>query len=241
MKNNINLLAVLLLTLALSACHRKNQPDNAAIQNQAQQFLDKYNTQYQKFAYADNLAQWELNTHIVEGDTMAQHQASIASQNLADFTGSIANIDSTKKYLALKDKLSPIQVRQLDAILFLAGANPAAAGDLVKKRIDAYNQAIQTLYGFKFEMNGKEVSPNQIDGILRKSDNLNERLAAWTASKEVGKKLKPGLVELRDLRNKCVAPLNYKDYFAYNASQYGLSTDSLLLLTRLRYSAAAGR
>ena len=109
MKINLNLLIVLFIAVALTACRGKKQEDNSAIQNQAQQFLDKYNAQYQKFSYADNLAQWELNTHIVEGDTMAQHLASIASQNLADFTGSIANIDSTKKYLGLKDKLTPLQ------------------------------------------------------------------------------------------------------------------------------------
>jgi len=232
MKINFNYIIIAALAISLTACKGKKQNDDTAIQGQLQQYLDKYNTDYQKYAYADNLAQWELNTHIVDGDTMAQHQASIASEALAKFTGSIANIDSAKKYLALKNRITDLQARQLDAILFLAGANPEAAGDVVKKRIDAYNEAIQILYGFKFEMNGKEVSPNQIDGILRKSDDLKERLAAWTASKEVGKKLKPGLVQLRDLRNKCVAPLNYKDYFAYNASQYGLSTDSLLLLTR---------
>ena len=232
MKTNYTLVLMLVAALTLTACRGKKQEDNSALQAAAQSFLDKYNAEYQKLAYADNLGQWDLNTHIVEGDTMAQHKSSVASQALADYTGSVANIDSAKKYLGLKEKLTPLQTRQLDAILFLAGANPATAGDLVKKRIDAYNAAIQTLYGFKFQMNGKEVTPNQIDGILHKSDNLNERLAAWTASKEVGKKLKPGLVELRDLRNKCVAPLNYKDYFAYNASQYGLSTDSLLQLTR---------
>ncbi len=232
MKTKFTILLLVAVAVSFTACHGPQKEDNSQVQNQLQKYLDSYNKDYQKFAYADNLAQWELNTHIVEGDTMAQHRASLASQALADFTGSIANIDSAKKYLGLKEKLTPIQVRQLDAILFLAGANPAAAGNLVKQRIDAYNQAVQNLYGFKFVMNGKEVSPNQIDGVLRKSDDLKERLAAWTTSKEVGKSLKPGLIQLRDLRNKCVAALNYKDFFAYNASQYGLSTDSLLLLTR---------
>jgi len=151
---------------------------------------------------------------------------------LSNYTGSVANIDSVKRFMAMKDKLTKIQVLQLEAMLYLAGNNPATAGDVVKKRIDMQNAELQKLYGFKFMMNGKEVTPNQIDNILRKSTDMKERLAAWEASKEVGKKLKPGLVQLRDLRNKSVAPLDYHDYFAYMVSQYGMSSDEMLKLTR---------
>lgn len=36
-------------------------------------------------------------------------------------------------------------------------------------------------------MKDKPVTPNAIDGILRESTDLKERLAAWESSKEVGK------------------------------------------------------
>ena len=102
MKTNYTLVLILAAAVTLTACRGKKQEDNSAVQAGAQSFLDKYNAEYQKLAYADNLGQWDLNTHIVEGDTMAQHKSSIASQALADYTGSVANIDSAKKYLALK-------------------------------------------------------------------------------------------------------------------------------------------
>ena len=229
MRNKLLLLS--LIGLVMTACKPK-APDNSAIQAEVQSYLDKYNTEYQKLAYADNLAQWQLNIHIVEGDTMDQHNASLADQAQQTYTGSVANIDSVKKFLAVKDKLTDLQRRQLDAILYLAGNNPATAGDVVKKRIDMQNAELQKLYGFKFTMNGKEVTPNQIDKILRKSTDVKERLAAWESSKEVGKKLKPGLVELRDLRNKSVAPLEDHDFFAYMVSQYGMSSDDMLKMTR---------
>src|SRR6185295_16427920 len=46
------------------------------------------------------------------------------------------------------------------------------------------------------------------------------------------KELKSGLVNLRDLRNQSVTPLGYKDFFAYMASEYGMSTDEMMKLTR---------
>ncbi len=229
MRNKILLLA--LIGLAMAGCKPK-APDNTAIQSEVQTYLDQYNAEYQKLMYADQIAQWQLNTHIVEGDTMDSHLASLADEALQKYTGSVANIDSVKKFMEVKDKLTTLQVRQLDAMLYLAGNNPATAGDVVKKRIDLQNAELQKLYGFKFMMNGKEVTPNDIDNILRKSTDNKERSSAWESSKEVGKKLKPGLAELRDLRNKSVAPLDYHDFFAYMVSQYGMSSDEMLKMTR---------
>lgn len=215
----------------ISSCTQKRTADNSKVQSQVQAYLDHYNQEFQKVLYTDNLAQWELQTHIVKGDTMAKHRAAIADEAFAKFTGSKSNIDSAQKFLAIKDQLTPLQVRQLQTILFLAGNNPEIASDIVRKRIDAQNAQIEKLYGFAFHMNGKEITPNQIQDILATSTDMNKRLDAWTSSKEVGKELKDGLANLRDLRNESVTPLGYKDFFAYMASEYGMSTDEMLALT----------
>lgn len=217
--------------VSLVACKQTAKLDDAAIQSMAQAYLDTYNREYQKVYYAAALAQWEMQTHIVEGDTMAKHNAAITDEAYAKFTGSNANIDSAKKYLALKDQLMPLQVRQFETILFNAGNSPEAAADVVKQRIAATNAQIEKLYGFTFMMNGKEVTPNQIQKILATSVDMDERLNAWSASKEVGKVLKGGLDTLRNLRNQSVTPLGYKDYFAYMASEYSMTSDEMLGLT----------
>ncbi len=61
------------------------------------------------------------------------------------------------------------------------------------QRIDATNAQVEKLYGYKYMLNGKQVSTNDIDEILRESTNMNERLAAWNTSKEVGTTLKKSL------------------------------------------------
>ncbi|MBS1593328.1 MAG: M2 family metallopeptidase [Bacteroidetes bacterium] len=224
-------LLILSLAALIGFTSCKSKEADADVQRQAQAFLDGYNKEYQRLTYADNLGQWQLNTHIVEGDTMDQHNAAIATAALAAYTGSAANIDSARKYLKEKSQLTPLQVRELNTILFLAGNNPATAGEVVKKRIDLTNDLVARLYGYTFKMNGAEVTPNKIDEILRHSSDLNERLAAWQSAKEVGKGLKDGLAEVRDLRNASVTPLDYKDFFAYNASDYGMSTEEMTALT----------
>ncbi|WP_343672107.1 M2 family metallopeptidase [Chitinophaga sp.] len=229
--NRITLVATGAL-LSVAACQSPDNNNHQLVQQQAQTYLDGYNKQYQDLIYKDNLAQWTLNTRIVKGDTVSQQQADAADKVLAAYTGSKANIDSAQKYLQLKEQLTPLQVRQFEVILFNAGNNPATAGDIVTRRISATNKQLSALYGFKFTLDGKPVTTGRIDEILESSNNLQERRKAWTASKEVGKTLKNGLDSLQFLRNASVTPLGYKDFFDYNAREYGMSEDEIIKLTR---------
>ncbi|MEX6687852.1 M2 family metallopeptidase [Danxiaibacter flavus] len=223
---------VCILISCLMVCCKQAEQKEQAIQQQAQVYLDDYNKEYQRLYYASSLAQWKLNTRIVKGDTTSEYEAGEADKALAKYTGSKSNIDSAQKYLAIKDKLTALQARQFEAILFNAGNNPETAGSVVERRIKITNEQTSALFGFKYMLNGKAVTTGEIDQILQTSTDLNERLAAWTASKEVGKVLKAGVDSLQHLRNASVTPLNYKDFFDYNAQEYGMSGDEMVKLTR---------
>lgn len=219
-----------LLLAAVVSCKTDPKADAAAFQEEAQAFLDAYSTEYQKLYYASSKAEWELNTRIVEGDDQNAKRAEAANSAFAAFTGSEENINSARKYLERKEDLSDLQRRQFDAILYAAGANPATAADLVAQKIKAETAQTEMLFGHDFTLNGKSVSTNQLDSILESSNDLQLRLSAWEASKEVGKSLKKGLVNLRDLRNQTVQALGYKDYFSYQVSEYGMDSEEMVEL-----------
>ncbi len=225
-------------TILMMACsHNENElakaeKKSSSVVIEVDSFLKAYNSDYQKYLISSAEGQWLLNTHIVEGDTVTEKMAAKADEEMAAFTGKKEIIEQTKLFLEHKSELSDIQIRQLNTILFNAGANPETAGELVKQKIAAQNKQTAALYGFKFTVNGKEVTPNDIDGVLQKSTNESERLATWNACKEVGKVLKSGVTDLRNLRNKCVQALGYSDYFAYQASEYNMSTEELMKTTR---------
>jgi len=124
--------------------------------------------------------------------------------------------------------LTPVQVKQLESILYQAANNPAIVPDLVKQRIAAEAAQNEKLFGFDFKMGDESVSTNDIDKILKESSDLSERLQAWSASKEVGKELKTGLAELQSLRNQTVQALGYNDYFTYQVSDYDMSVEEML-------------
>jgi peptidyl-dipeptidase A len=220
----------LLVSELLFSCGSKN--DTEAYQQEIQAKLDAYNTKWQSLLKASAEAEWALNTQIVEGDTVTVKKAEEANKAFAGYTGSAENIAFAQNALKQKDRLKPLQVKQLEAILFMAGGNPATAGELIDKRIAAETEQTRTLFGFDFKLNGKSVTTNELDEILKSSANLAERQLAWEVSKEVGKALKPGLITLRELRNGVVRPLGYSDYFAYQVSEYGMTSDEMIKTCR---------
>ena len=200
---------------------------NKALQDSVQSYLDSYNKKYQELSTISNEADWLSNTRIIEGDSTNSTATNKAQEEYAKFTGSIENIKKAKDFLAQKDKLVELQVKQLNAILYNAANNPATIPDVVKARIKAETKQNQDLFGFDFKIDGKSVTTNYIDGILADETNMPKRLKAWEASKEVGKGLKAGLINLRDLRNKTVQGLGYKDFFEYQVSDYGMTTQEM--------------
>ncbi len=210
----------LAMTLLFTACSN--------IQEDAQQYIDGYTDELLSLYYASAEAAWKTNTQIVAGDTMNAYESKKADEALAAFMGSVENIEKTRMFLDSKDQLTDLQARQLEAILYSAGSNPQTVEDLVKEKIKADIAQTETLYGFTYSLDDKEVSTNEIDNILWDNKDLDTRLKAWEASKEVGPVLKDGLEYLRDLRNQTVQALGYNDYFTYQVSEYGLTTEEMM-------------
>jgi peptidyl-dipeptidase A len=218
-------LCTLSALLTLTACGGK-----APLQSEADAWLARYDTTYQRLTYAAQLADWQSQTHIVEGDTVNATRTKAAKEALAQFVGSVENIEKIRGYLKQREQLSPLPVRQLEMMLFYAGDSPGLVPDLVKQRIAAETEQTEKLYGFGFTLNGKPATPNDLDERLRHGTSLAERQAAWEASKQVGPALKPGILKLRDLRNGVVRALGFPDYFAYQVSGYGMTSPEMLAL-----------
>lgn len=197
-------------------------------QEKADKFIDDYTAKYLDLYYASSLADWALNTHIVEGDTMNTYRARVAEEDLANFSGSIENINEAKDLLSHRDKLSPLQIKIIEQILYDAANEPQIVAEKVKERIKAEKAQTETLYGYDFKIDQVSVSTNDIDKVLKDETDLQKRLKTWEASKEVGVYLKDGLINLRKLRNETVRALDYNDYFTYQVSEYGMTRQEML-------------
>ncbi len=213
------------LSVLLLACSTPEQR-----QKEAQAFIDEYSVKYKELAYAASEAEWALNTKIIAGDTTNAVAARQTKEALSAFTGSTENINKARAFIQHKQDLLLLQAKQLEKILYAAANNPQTVPELVKARIKAETEQTEKLFGFDFKIDGKPVTTNAIDDILKKENGLSARLKAWEASKEVGKVLKDGLENLQRLRNETVKALGYNDYFTYQVSDYGMSTAEMMEL-----------
>ena len=228
MKTFNTIITLCLLTILIGCSTDSSNEKTSSLQGEVQQYLDNYNKNYQELLKIASEAEWMLNTKIVKGDSITGPAAEKANEAMAQFTGSVENIETARKYLAVKEKLNSLQIKQLETILYKAGSNPASVAEIVTQKIAAETKQTEDLFGFNYEIQGQAVTTNDIDEILRTSDDLNARQEAWEASKAVGKTLKEGLNNLRSLKNESVQALGYNDYFAYQVSEYNMSSKEML-------------
>ncbi len=226
------------LTLAcVVACGGDTTPPapagpDPALQAEVEGYLAAYTETFVGLYTASSEAEWAANTRIVEGDDTNRTRSEAAQAALTAFTGSVENIEKARAYLASKDRVSPLAVRQLEQVLYAAGNFPQTVPELVKERIAAEAKANEVLFGFDFKVDGRSMSANDIDDLLDASRDLAARQAAWEASKEVGRPLRPALLEMTSLRNRTVQALGYQDFFAYQVSDYGMTSAEMMQLLK---------
>ena len=209
--------------IAISVLAQERPP----IQERAERFLSLVNASFQALTKIQQEAQWLADT-----DVSPEHDAAseVAGKAFAAFNGNPALIREARELLTHRVELTELEQRQLDRCLLNAAEGPMTAPKLVAERIAAETAQASTLNGFQFRLGGSNVIANDLDRLLRESTDLSVRRAAWEASKETGKALKPGLIKLRDLRNGCAQELGHKDYFALQTAGYGVSTEDMVRL-----------
>lgn len=224
----------------LIACSKSDAPVEASatssptLEVQAQAFIDTWNATAHPLFLEANEAEWAANTRIVPGDPTATDRVKAAMEAVSAHTGSSETIETSRAFLAQRDELDPLVVKQLEGILRGAAYAPMTAPELVTRKIAAEAAQTETLYGYSFQLDGQEITPNEIDTLLHDELDVARRQAVWEASKEIGPELKPGLMELRDLRNQTVQELGYPDYFAFQVDGYDMeSAEMLEMMDRL--------
>jgi len=201
---------------------------------EARQFLDTYNLLYQGLYTVALEAAWKSSTDVTPEHT---GQRIGAEQAQAVFLGNPWVIDKTRAFLQQTNKLDELTVRQLRMIWLKAANAPGTIPDIVSARVAAEARQSATLdsFSFKWQRPGaattEPITANQIDDVLTSSTNLAERLAVWKASKESGIALKPGLLELRELRNRTAREMKFSSFFGLQVAQFGMTVPEMKALT----------
>ncbi len=203
------------------------------LQQDAKLFLEFYNRALVDMTAELQDSEWKASTDV--SDAHAGERVG-AEQVMAGFTGSAYVVARAKALLAHATELDDLTVRQLRVILLDAAGAPATDRALLGRRIaaEAKQSATQDGYVYCLQRQGtrcvKTATANDIDDVLRSSVDLGVRENAWRASKDIGKPLRAGILDLRDLRNATSKQLGYSDFYALQVADYGMTTDEMMKL-----------
>ncbi|HET6148148.1 MAG TPA: M2 family metallopeptidase [Polyangia bacterium] len=231
-----SLLALVTVALATAVATAAPRKKATAAEKEAEAFLETITSLLIPVSTVAAEADWAAATDVTPEHTGLRTGADKA---LATLSGSTVIITRAKAFLARKKDLDEITVRQLEKLLLGAAENPGTIPEVVGKRVEAEARQSNILDGYTFCLQPKPGAAggcavtgtaNQIDDVLRKSRDLAERQRIWIASKEIGRPLKPGLVELRELRNQVAKEMGYSSYFALQVADYGMTVDEMMKL-----------
>ena len=214
---------------------KPSKKSNSAAEKEAEAFLSTVTSLLGPVAVSANLADWTSLTDVTPEHT---GQRTGADKALAALAGSKLIIEKTKALLKNRKQLDDETARQLEKLLLGAAESPGTIPEVVAARVEAEAHQSGILDGYTFcaappgkgGACARPITANQIDDILRKSRDLPERLRVWTASKEIGRPLKPGLVELIKLRNQVAREMGYHSYFALQVADYGMTVEEMMKL-----------
>ena len=117
--------------------------------------------------------------------------------------------------------------RRLDLLhnVFLPQQTPAE----LRSRIIELEASVEVRFSqHRGDIAGRPVDDNEIRRILKESDDVEERRAAWEASKTVGAAVAEDVRELARLRNTAAHSLGYRDWFALSVATSEMDEDKLM-------------
>ncbi|MCX5787459.1 MAG: M2 family metallopeptidase [Elusimicrobia bacterium] len=217
----------LLIVLSFGLARAADTP----AEREAKAFLATYEKLYQAVYTVAQKQAWLASTDV----SPAHDEGRVAGNKaLAALTGDGYVIETARRLRAHDSELSPLTRKQLERVWLYAAENPGTLPEASAERVEAESRQSSTMDSFPFcleRQGGKCVrptTPNEIDDVLVSSRDLAVRLKYWNAAKESGPALKPGLIELRDLRNQVARAFEYPSYFDLQVAWYEMSTPEMM-------------
>jgi peptidyl-dipeptidase A len=218
---------------SLHAASAKKSRKTAA-EREAAAFLDEVTPLLLPVATVAAQAAWKAATDVTPEHT---GERAGAEKAYAAVAGSKLIIEKARALLKREKDLDDVTARQLKKLLLNAAETPGTIPEVVAQRVEAETKQSSIQDGFTFCLQARPgggcarpTTPNEIDVVLKRSRDLAERQRVWTASKEVGRPLRAGLVQLQQLRNQVAREMGYSSFFALQVADYGMTVSEMMAL-----------
>jgi peptidyl-dipeptidase A len=201
------ILLIFVTVLAISmlwSCTSKQEK----MQNRMKDFISTFEKKAIPLYRESALASWNANITGTNEDFAKSEKASFEYAKI--FTDSIAfaELKEIKESNLVQD---PLLLRQIELLYngYLGGqVDPALIAEQIKMETDISKKYAN----FRVDINGKQISDNEVEGILKNSVNSSELQKAWEGSKMIGPVVAEDIVKLVKHRNKIAQKIGFSNY-----------------------------
>jgi peptidyl-dipeptidase A len=99
---------------------------------------------------------------------------------------------------------------------------------LLERLVALEAKAESTYARYRPEVDGRELTENEIRQVLRESRDVEERRATWEASKALGPVVAPTVLEMVELRNRAAADMGHRSFWSMDLARQEIDEKFLL-------------
>lgn len=171
------------------------------------EFLAKENETVENLSKEASLSYWSASISGKKEDYDAYEKKSM---DLQRHFNNKERFEKVKNFLNTAKRV--IEKRQLE-VFYNAYLSSQGDIELIEKITKKSTEIDKSFNTFRANLDGKELTDNDIKDILRKETDGTKRENAWKASKKQGEIVEKELIELIRLRNSLAKSLGFENYF----------------------------
>jgi peptidyl-dipeptidase A len=178
------------------------------MEQQLKTFIDSLELKAKPLEAGAGLAYFNATTTGKQEEYQKYSDLNIQISKIYSDSASFATLKAIKESGKVKDSLL---VRQMN-VLYNQFLSNQIDPKLLEELIKAQTKLEEKYNTYRAQVDGKKLTDNEIDRILKTSANSNELKKVWEASKQIGDSAATGVVAIVKMRNNIAQKLGFKNY-----------------------------
>jgi peptidyl-dipeptidase A len=202
-KNTISIVTLMIISL-LWSCTSKQEK----MENRMKTFISAFETKAIPLYRGMALDSWNANITGTDEDYAKSEKASFEYAKIFTDSKAFAELKEIKESQTMQD---PLLVRQLELLYngYLGGQVDTA---LIAGQIKMETEISKKYGNFRVTIKDKQLSDNEVEGVLRNSTSSAELQTAWEGSKMIGPVVASDIIKLVKHRNTIAQKTGFSNY-----------------------------
>jgi peptidyl-dipeptidase A len=204
MKKTTSIFMSVLAISILWSCTSKQEK----MENRMKEFVASYETKAIPLYRESALASWNANITGTSEDFEKSEKASFGYAKIFTDSKAFAELKEIRESGLVRDS---ILARQIE-LLYNAYLGGQVDTSLIAQQIKMETGLSKMYANFRVNINGKQISDNEVEGILRNSTSSSDLKTAWEESKKIGPVVAADIIKLVKHRNTIAQKIGFSNF-----------------------------